>query len=176
MMRLDVTQKMKNLLQEKKMFGYKDGWVYGRLKQEFELTSDELDFLTQNLGFKYGWNSTVEEILEGQWQEESEKMQELEKAKERQLIEQTQMKMKLERAREMQSLEIIKNELANQVTHLKIKENLEQKIQVLMLEYQNIKFTNRNFTDIDRAIITLIMKMTPQEKLSLLEMLYNRSK
>ena len=52
------------------MGSYKDGWVYGRLNQEFELELSELTEMAKILGFKYGWNHSVKEILENQWQQE----------------------------------------------------------------------------------------------------------
>ncbi|MGC9504411.1 AAA family ATPase [Baaleninema sp.] len=46
---------------------YSDGWVYGRLKQKLgSLQADELNKLAEVLGFKYGWNPTVQELLEQQ--------------------------------------------------------------------------------------------------------------
>ena len=69
-MRQDFLNQLHALLQEKSAGGWKDGWIYGRLQQDFTLTPDEREKLAQALGFQYGWNPTVEDLLEHQWQEE----------------------------------------------------------------------------------------------------------
>jgi hypothetical protein len=155
-MRDEVMQKLESLLKERKIFNYKDGWIYGCLKNEFDLTSDELDSLANALGFKYGWNSTVEEILEGQWQEEADRIRELERAKEIRLIEQK------------------KKKLADELKYLKDKTELEQTIHKLLIEYKQMKLVDTELTDVERGLITLIMKMSAQQQLWLLEMIYNR--
>ena len=67
-MRPEVLEQIKVLVREKHAGSRKDGWVYGKLKQAFDLQPDELDQLAAALGFKYGWNPTVKDILEKQWQ------------------------------------------------------------------------------------------------------------
>ncbi len=59
-MRPQVFTKLEKLVQQKKLMAYQDCWIYGILKQEFELNPDELNALAKVLGFKFGWNSTVE--------------------------------------------------------------------------------------------------------------------
>ncbi|MGB7084664.1 MAG: hypothetical protein WBD47_03860, partial [Phormidesmis sp.] len=61
-MRQEFSERLKVLLREKFSGSWKDGWVYGRLKQEFDLQSDELNALATALRFKYGWNSAVKDI------------------------------------------------------------------------------------------------------------------
>lgn len=69
-MRQEVKDRLLSLIKQRAVEGWKDGWIYGQLKQEFKLSVDELNSIASTLGFKYGWNPTVEEILEKQWQEE----------------------------------------------------------------------------------------------------------
>lgn len=66
-MRENVAKRLKTLVKEKLAGSWRDGWVYAQLKQEFDLTAAELDEIVSVLGFKYGWNSTVEQLLEEQW-------------------------------------------------------------------------------------------------------------
>ena len=65
-MRPEVVAFLKELVQQKRLMGHSDSWVYGMLRQKFELTPDELSSLVKVLGFKLGWNSSVEKILEEQ--------------------------------------------------------------------------------------------------------------
>ncbi|MEA5572707.1 hypothetical protein [Calothrix sp. UHCC 0171] len=155
-MRHEVMQKLKNLLKERKIFNYKDGYVYGCLNNEFELTSDELHSLAKVLGFKYGWNSTVEEILESQWQEESDRIKEL------------------KRAKEIRDLEQKKNKLANEIKYLNDKVELDQTIQKLLMQYKYMKLVDSELTDVERGLIGLILKMNNQEQLQILEIIYKR--
>lgn len=69
-MREDVQKRLKVLVRERFAGLWSDGWVYVQLKQEFDLTSDELDKLASVLGFKYGWNPVVEQLLEDQWEKD----------------------------------------------------------------------------------------------------------
>ena len=69
-MRQAFSNRLKILQKEKLAGSWRDGWVYGRLKQEFSLEPDELDALATALGFKYGWNHSVKDILERQWQKD----------------------------------------------------------------------------------------------------------
>ncbi len=49
---------------------WKDGWVYGRLKQAFsQLEEDELYYMATRLKF-IGWNAMTQEVLADQWREE----------------------------------------------------------------------------------------------------------
>jgi hypothetical protein len=75
-----VLERLKCLLRERAVDGWRDGWVYGRLKQEFELQPDELNAIADVLGFKYGWNAALEQLLWKQWQEEEGRWQERELA------------------------------------------------------------------------------------------------
>jgi stage V sporulation protein K len=63
-------QRLQELIQERFAGSYRDGWIYGRLLQEFDLTPEQLNLLATTLGFKYGWNAIVQDILEKQWQED----------------------------------------------------------------------------------------------------------
>lgn len=69
-MRQEVQKKLKILVRERFSGLWSDGWVYAQLKQDFDLTTDELDKLASVLGFKYGWNPVVEQLLEDQWEKD----------------------------------------------------------------------------------------------------------
>jgi hypothetical protein len=66
-MRQEFLKRLQEILIEKAGGGWKDGWVYGRLKQEFTLQQDELEEMARRLGFKRGWNAPLELLLEEQW-------------------------------------------------------------------------------------------------------------
>ena len=69
-MRQEVVDRLQVLRMEKLGTSWTDGWVYGRLAEEFSLHPDELDFLAAKLGFKYGWNPQLKAVLEDQWQQQ----------------------------------------------------------------------------------------------------------
>ncbi|NET09367.1 MAG: hypothetical protein F6K16_32620 [Symploca sp. SIO2B6] len=69
-MRQEVVDRLQVLRMEKLGSIWTDGWVYGRLKEEFELQPDELEFFAEQLGFKYGWNPKLQAVLEQQWQQQ----------------------------------------------------------------------------------------------------------
>ncbi|HEY9825600.1 MAG TPA: hypothetical protein V6D19_09140 [Stenomitos sp.] len=69
-MRQEFLNRLQEILREKSRGSWKDGWVYGRLKQEFVLQQDELEEMARRLGFKRGWNTQLESLLEEQWQRE----------------------------------------------------------------------------------------------------------
>lgn len=146
-MRQEVSVKLQELLSERRKFGWKDGWIYGRLKKQFILTPDELNAIAKALGFKYGWNSTVENILEEQWRKE-----------------------------EIHWMNYEKRKLEEEVDRLQSKIDVEAKIKQLVYEYNKMKSLDREMTDIERGLVVLIMKMKPQDQLWLLEMIYNRFK
>jgi hypothetical protein len=62
--------RLKTLIKEKFAGSWRDGWVYAQLKQEFALEAAELNAIAAALGFKYGWNAAVEQILEDQWEKD----------------------------------------------------------------------------------------------------------
>ncbi len=66
----EFLNRLQMLLRERLSGAYKDGWVYGRLKQEFDLQPEQLDAIAKALKFKYGWNPDLQNILERQWQED----------------------------------------------------------------------------------------------------------
>lgn len=70
-MRQEFLDRLQQLLIEKTLGTWKDGWVYGRLREEFEtLGTDELEKMVRDLGFSLGWNPTLRVILERQWDED----------------------------------------------------------------------------------------------------------
>jgi hypothetical protein len=69
-MRQEFLERLQEILREKARGSWNDGWVYGRLKQEFTLQHDELEEMARRLGFKRGWNAGLESLLEDQWQRE----------------------------------------------------------------------------------------------------------
>jgi|GEM_PF-1924026 len=77
LMRREIEVFLSELLLKKSEIGLNDGWVYGRLKQEFSLEEDELEKLAFRLGFKRGWNPGLEELLEHQWSKDKDTIQTL---------------------------------------------------------------------------------------------------
>ena len=144
-MRQEFSERLRNL-QKEKMFGsWKDGWVYGRLNQEFDLQLDELNAVATALGFKYGWNAAVKDILESQWQEEEVRWMQQELSK-----------------------------VQRKVSSNRQKEHLSQKIAALLQELETTNRSARNLTDIERVLIALILKMRADEQLWILEEIFNR--
>jgi len=72
------TDRLQVLIDERRSRRFKDGWVYGRLKQEFDLQPEQLAIMATALGFKYGWNLVVQDLLEKQWQQDQPLWLELE--------------------------------------------------------------------------------------------------
>ncbi len=145
-MRQEFSERFKILLKEKVAGSWRDGWVYGRLKQELNLQPDELDALATALGFKYGWNHVVKDILENQWQED-----------------------------EVRWMQQELNKVQKQVSLNQQKINLSQKIAALLQELETLdNKPKRELTDIERALIALVLKMKVDEQLWVLEMIFNR--
>ncbi len=69
-MRQEFLNRLQEILYEKVRGGWRDGWVYDKLNQEFTLQQDELEEMARRLGFKMGWNAPLKSLLEGQWQRE----------------------------------------------------------------------------------------------------------
>ncbi len=144
-MRQVFSDRLKILIKEKSVGLWRDGWVYGRLNQEFDLQLDELNAMTTALGFKYGWNSAVEEILESQWQEDEVRW----------------MQQHLDKAKRQASL--------NQE-----KDDLSRKIAELLQESETTHKPRKKLTRVERALIALILKMKVNEQLWVLEAIFNR--
>jgi hypothetical protein len=145
-MRQEFSDRLKVLIHEKFAGSWKDGWVYGRLKQDLDLQPDELNVLAATLGFKYGWNHAVKDILENQWQED----------------EVTWMQREL-------------NKVQKQVSLNRQKVSTSQKMDILIEELKALENKPRQeFTDIEQALIALILKMKFDEQLWMLETIFNR--
>lgn len=145
-MRQEFSDRLRILLKDKFAGSWKDGWVYGRLKQELNLQPDELDVLATALGFKYGWNHSVKDILENQWQEDEVRW----------------MQQELSKVQKQASLN-------------RQKVNISQKIAALLQELEALdNKPRRELTDIERALVALILKMQSDEQLWVLEMIFNR--
>jgi hypothetical protein len=150
-MRQEFLDRLQALLKEKAFGGWRDGYVYGRLNQEFTLYPEELNKMASALGFKYGWNPSVEDILEEQWQkDESRWMQE-----------------KLAKAQRQLSHHQQKTDLASKIDETRKKAALYQEIEASGR-------SNREMTDIERALVGLILKMEASDQLWLLETIFNR--
>jgi predicted RNA-binding protein with EMAP domain len=135
-MREEVLLQLRSLIQKKIAGSWKDGWVYGKLKQEFDLQPDELAEMARLLGFKKGWNSVVESLLEEQWQKEKHAEEALKRAR------------KSEAKRELAAA------------------------QVLDIESKNLK--RGRFSDVEMALVKLILKMNSYEQSRLLQELSKR--
>lgn len=151
-MRQEFLNRLNELLQERRIGSWKDGWVYGRLKQEFTLDPEELGKLAEVLGFKYGWNRVVEDLLEEQW-----------------------------RSQELLWMEQQRLNLKRQVDAQQQKADLSRKIDELLQELENpsqpkSKKPAKPLTRIERALVSLIFKMKEEEQLWILEVIFNRYK
>ncbi|UBF28981.1 hypothetical protein K9N68_14745 [Kovacikia minuta CCNUW1] len=103
------------MLVEKALGTWKDGWVYGRLKQEFEtLENDELEKMVHDLGFTLGWNPTLRGILENQWNEDRLMWEPQERKRKYQEQERIRLRQEQEQIRQHQEQEQIRNEQIRQ--------------------------------------------------------------
>lgn len=150
-MRQEFLDRLQALLKERSCGGWRDGWVYGRLKLEFTLYPDELNKIASALGFKYEWNSAVENILEGQWQKD----------------ESAWMQRELAKAEEELSRRQRKAHIANKI-------DTTHKIAALYQEPGASGEIRRETTDIETALTELILKMNADDQLWLLEVIFNR--
>jgi hypothetical protein len=175
-MRPEVFAKLEELAQQKKILGYRDGWVYGMLKREFELTSDELSSLVKVLGFKLGWNPTVEKILEEQWQLEADYEKEVAQVKSNIKLELEQIKVSQQRERDLQERRRESNRIQDEAKYLSDvhKIETEAKVRGLLLEYQQNQVASRQFTEMEKGIIILMLRMNLNDQRWLLEMMYDR--
>ena len=164
-MRPEVFASLEEFVQQKRLMGRSDSWVYGMLRQKFELTPDELSFLVKILGFKLGWNFSVEKILEEQWQLESDRLKELERVK----VSQQREKDLQERRRES-------DRLKDEAKYLSDVDKIETetKVRGLLLEYKQNQVASRQFTEMEKGIIMLMLRMNPNDQRWLLEMMYDR--
>lgn len=146
-MRQEFLDRLRILLRERSAGSWKDGWVYGRLKQDFDLQPDELNEMAAALRFRYGWNSSVKDILENQWQEDEVRW------------------MRQER-------ETTKNKVSQQLEKL----NISGEIARLLHELETLDIPREKITDLERVLIKLIFRMRVDEQLWMLEAILNRYK
>ncbi len=146
-MRQEFLNRLRVLLLERRSGSWKDGWVYGRLKQEFDLQPDELDAMATALGFKYKWNPGLKFVLEEQWQKEEPHWM----------------------AQELKKLE-------RQVFLNQEKDDLSSKIAALLQDLETSNGLREELTDVERALVSLILKMKQDEQIWLLESIFNRYK
>ena len=175
-MRPEVFTKLEELTQQKRLMGHRDGWVYGMLKEEFELTSDELAGLVKVLCFKLGWNSGVKKILEEQWQLESDYVKEVQRVNFKTKIEHEQIKVSQQRERDLQEQRRERDRLQDEAKYLSDAHKIETEVKVreLLLDYQQNQVANRQFTEMEKGIIMLMLRMNPNDQRWLLEMMYDR--
>ncbi|MBE9065923.1 hypothetical protein IQ260_04585 [Leptolyngbya cf. ectocarpi LEGE 11479] len=146
-MRQEFSDRLKILRKERVTGSWRDGWIYGRLKQEFDLQPDELNTMATVLGFKYGWNPMVKNILENQWQED-----------------------------EVRWMQQEANKIQKQASLKRQKYTLSQKIAVLLREVETVAKPRQELTDIERVLIAQIIKMEVDEQVWMLEMILDRRK
>ncbi len=106
-----------------------------------------MDAIATSLGFKYGWNSTVKDILERQWQDDEVIWMQRELTK-----------------------------LQKQVSLNQQKADISRKIATMLQELGTSDKPTRELTDIERVIIALLLKMKAEEQVWMLEVLFNRYK
>ena len=69
-MRQEFLDRLKVLMNERSMKCMRLGWVYGMLRQEFNLQPDELEEMARRMKFKKGWNPMLKSLLEDEWEKE----------------------------------------------------------------------------------------------------------
>jgi hypothetical protein len=148
-MRQLFLDRLKAVLNEKTVGSWRDGWVYGRLKQEFELQPDELDAIAKILGFKYGWNAALEKLLWQQWQLEESRWQQQElKAAKQQLNKRQQ-----------------DANIAQEINMTKIAKDL-----------CDDGIFDRELTAIEKKLMKIILTMNAEEQLWLLDVIFEGRK
>ena len=140
------------------------------------ITPDELSSLVKVLGFKLGWNSSVEKILEEQWQLESARLKELERVKIKNQREREQVKASQQREKDLQERRRESDRLKDEAKYLSNVDKIETetKVRGLLLEYQQNQVASRQFTEMEKGIIMLMLRMNPNDQRWLLEMMYDR--
>lgn len=141
-MRHTVLERLKILLSERAVDGWRDGWVYGRLKQEFDLQPDELNAIAEVLGYKYGWNAALEQLLWKQWQEEEGRWQE-------------------------RQLAAAKHQLIQRQKAANIAQDL--KVAKAVADLQGDTVSDRALTSLETKLIKIILSMNVEEQLWILD-------
>jgi PP-loop superfamily ATP-utilizing enzyme len=164
-MRPEVLDRLNTLNLQKISSGYKDGWLYGMLEREFDLSPDELSFLATKLGFKYGWNPTIASLLERQWETESVNVEILE-----------DLKAKENRAAELKARQRELTRLQDEATHRNnaLKLESEKRARTFLLEHPNLVVADRPFTKMEKSIIWLTIQMSEDDQKWVLEQIYER--
>jgi hypothetical protein len=143
----DFLDDLRMLRSERFSGSWSDGWIYGRLKQKFNLQPDELNEMARALGFKYGWNPTVKKLLEEQWQQDEVRWME-------QNLIRIEQKVSLNRK----------------------KTDVSQRIAELVKELEASDNKRKELTDVEQALMALILRMDVAEQMWVLEMIFNRFK
>ncbi len=151
----DFPSRLKALIAEKMAGSWKDGWVYGRLKQEFELQPDELDVMASALGFKQSWNPGLHNLLETQWQAEADRWREREQGR--------------VRAR----LEIEKRQIQDRIFQQQEQRTID-KLRKHLQEVNAAKRSPKELTDIERVLVTLVLNMRLEDQAWVLDKVLNR--
>ncbi|MEB3291952.1 MAG: hypothetical protein VKJ24_02210 [Synechococcales bacterium] len=165
--RAEVLTKITELTWQRKAGGHIDGWLYGMLKQEFDLTPDELNAVAESLGFKYGWNPTLKMLLEEQWQKEETQRQERER-----------LQKKYQNEQELQALRVKKQDLQDTAARLKKIRKLEAEnaATALLKDYLQTRPMDRPLTELEKSIVFLVLNMQESDQTWLLETIYHRYK
>lgn len=173
----NFSSRLNTLIVESMAGSYKVGWVYGRLKQEFDLQPDELNVMASALGFKRGWNPGLQNLLETQWQAEEDRWREREQQKCCKQLEQqkrqVQDRLNREKLQIQNQFEEEKLHLRNQI-FLQEERRVIGKLQNYLQELQASEVSTRELTDIERVLITLILNMRVEEQAWALSMVLNR--
>ena len=123
-MRQEFLERLRVLLNEKSMQCMRTGWVYGKLRQEFDLQADELQEMARRMGFKKGWNPMLKSLLEDEWEKENISQKNISEIR-RSRLEATQ------RARQVQRIE---SSLENQINIQRKFSDTEMALFLLILE------------------------------------------
>lgn len=148
-MRQEFINRLRVLRQERNAGSWRDGWIYGRLKQDFDLQPDELNEMTAALGFKHGWNSFVKDILENQWQKDEVRWE---------LYKRDQAQSKISQKLKVLEISEEKDELLQELRNLGISRDASR----------------TKLTEVERVLIGLILRMRVDEQSQVLSTILNR--
>ncbi|MEM9217908.1 MAG: hypothetical protein AAGD25_26650 [Cyanobacteria bacterium P01_F01_bin.150] len=143
-MRQEVSDRLNILILEKLSSLWNEGWVYGRLREEFDLNPDELEYLVARLGFKKGWNPMLKNILEEQWEEQknlwkkTEAKRVLEKEKEKLKADQEVAKIQKEideTLQKQENLAEVTKTVAEDFNPEKVRQEVRDRLGILIVEH-----------------------------------------
>jgi hypothetical protein len=161
-MREEFPARLNSLISEKHSGGWKGGWVWGRLQLEFEeLQPDELNAIAAALGYKYGYNQLAKRMWEEDWQA---------------------TKPSWERVQHENALKQAENEHINALIHANerierenaLKQAEKERLNALIRAKQSLSQPKQSLTEVERVLISIIFRMSPEQQLQLLDAFLDR--